>query len=123
MSSAIPNEGGSCEDKPKYINPYRQFYNGFVPNWLMCRIEVKPGPKLLYARLCQYAGKDGKCFPKQQTLAKELGTSVRTVARWMKELKDHGLIETTRLGKRCSNRYFFLEHPWMEVPGMRNKWV
>lgn len=98
----------------KYINPHKQFINAYVPEWLACRNEISPGAKLCYGRLCRYAGKNGQCFPKQKTLAKALGCSPRQVARYLKELKKWKLIETTRLGKRCSNRYFFVSHEWME---------
>jgi hypothetical protein len=35
--------------------------------------------KLLYGRLKLYAGKDGRCYPKQQTIATEMGMKIRQV--------------------------------------------
>lgn len=109
----MPNNNFDSEGR-EHINPYRIFINCFVPIWLLRRTEISKGAKLTYARLCRYAGKNGQCFPKQSTLAKELGCSTRTMSRYLRELRDCGLIESVRVGKRCSNRYFFLVHDWME---------
>jgi DNA-binding transcriptional regulator YhcF (GntR family) len=68
---------------------------------------------LAYARLAQYAGKDGECFPKQATLATELGVSERTANEYVRNLVRHKLIEMERPGLGISNRYFFLDHPWI----------
>ena len=61
------------------INPHRSFVCSLVPNWLLCRKEVSHGAKLTYARLCQFAGQDGACFPSQQTIAREIGAAARSV--------------------------------------------
>lgn len=98
----------------KYINPYRLFTGAFIPTWLLLRPDVSMGAKVCYARLCQYAGKDGECFPKQLLLAAEIGlNNQRQVLRYLKELTQHGLIEVIRIGKMCSNRYKFLNHAWI----------
>ena len=41
----------------QYINPYKLFQGGFIPNWLMERKseEINPNAKLVYSRLLQYA--------------------------------------------------------------------
>jgi hypothetical protein len=90
------------------------FIGSMVPNWLQCRPEISQGAKLAYARLTQYAGQDGDCFPKQATLAAELGKSERMVNEYIRTLVKCGLIEIERPGLGMSNRYFFLEHPWIE---------
>ena len=74
-------------EEKEYINPYKKFLNIQVPVWLACRKELKHGSKLLYGCLCKYAGKNGKCFPSQTTLARDLGCTKRTIARYLKELK------------------------------------
>jgi hypothetical protein len=98
---------------PRRINPWRMFVGSMIPNWLQSRTEINQGAKLAYARLAQYAGEDGKCFPKQKTLAAELGVSERTANEYVRTLVKSGLIETRRPGLGQPNRYFFLEHPWM----------
>lgn len=99
--------------KSRRINPWKHSIMAPVPNWLMTRKEVSSGGKLCYARLCQYAGKNGKCFPRVTKLAKDLGLSERQTFRFIQELIRHGLIETQRRGLGKTNLYFFLEHPWM----------
>jgi hypothetical protein len=83
-----------------------------VPNWLMCRPEISFGAKCLYARLRQYAGKNNEVFPKICTLAKELGTSERSVGRYIRELEKISLIQSVRRGQGRSNTYSFLSHIW-----------
>lgn len=89
------------------------FLGSMIPNWLQCRREVSQGAKLAYARLAQYAGEDGECFPKQRTLAAELGVSERTVREYLHELVEFALIESEQRGLKQSNLYFFLDHPWI----------
>lgn len=78
------------------------------------RKEISPGAKLCYARLAQYAGADGVCNPKQETLATAIGVSARTVRDYIRELEDNNLIETAQIGLNCANHYYFLEHEWQE---------
>lgn len=96
-----------------YINPYKLFVGAFIPNWLIERRGISAGAKLCYAKLCQFAGKGGVCFPKQETIASDMGIERRQAIRYIKELESHNLIFIQRIGLRCSNRYKFLYHPWM----------
>jgi hypothetical protein len=98
---------------PRRFNPWRMFVGSMIPNWLQCRPEIGQGPKLAYGRLAQYAGEDGKCFPKQATLAAELGVSERMVNEYIRTLVRFGLIEKERPGLGRPNHYFFLNHPWI----------
>ena len=95
------------------INPWMLFTGSFIPNWLLLRTEVSAGAKLTYARLAQYAGKDGKAFPKIPELAAECGTPERTMDRNLAELVELGLIESIRRGMGLPNDYYFLQHAWM----------
>jgi DNA-binding transcriptional MocR family regulator len=52
-------------------------------------------------------------WPKQETLGEELGVSSRTVREYLGELEAHALIESQQPGLQKSNRYRFLDHPWM----------
>jgi hypothetical protein len=102
------------ENIKKYINPYNLFVGSFIPNWLLRRSEVSPGAKLCYARLAQFAGKDGDCFPSQATLAIEIGAGERQIRRYITELEEQQLIDTVQVGLNQPNHYRFLWHPWME---------
>lgn len=101
------------EESIKYINPYKQFNGIFIPDWLLEREEILIGSKICYARLTRYAGKNGYCYPKIDTLAKEIGVSVVQCKRYIKELKDHKLIAVKRRGFGNSNVYYFCHHDWM----------
>jgi hypothetical protein len=96
----------------KRYNPCDVFYGCFIPDWLMCREEVSDGAKLCFGKLAQYAGKNGFCFPFRSTLAKNLGTTERQIARYLSDLKTHKLIEVVRTGR--SSNYYFLKHPWAD---------
>jgi hypothetical protein len=98
----------------KYINPYKLFVGSFIPNWLMNRKEITSTEKLLYARLSQYAGKNGYCYPKQETLAKEIGLKVDAINKSLKNLINHNLIESKRQGLGKPNTYRFLYHTYMD---------
>ena len=97
------------------INPYKMFVGSFIPNWLLKRPEISQGGKLCYARLAQFAGEDGCCFPKQVTLGIELGVAERTVRDYIRELEKSSLIESVQNGLRRANNYYFLDHPWIHA--------
>jgi len=100
-----------------YINPYKLFVGAFIPNWLLCRREISFGGKLCYAKLCQYAGKDGECFPKQTAIALDIGCDQRQVRRYIKELLKAKLIDVCKVGFQGKNIYKFLQHEWMMMVG------
>ncbi len=89
------------------------FTGAMVPNWLLCRRELSQGAKLCYARLCQHAGEKGYCWPGQEILAAELGVGERQVRSYLHELRGFALISVEQRGLKKSNRYFFLDHPWI----------
>ena len=68
-----------------------------IPNEILRRKDLSHGAKLCCARLIQYAGKDGKAFPKLSTLGDELGMSKRAFfgivwAAAAEKLRTHSLI-------------------------------
>lgn len=63
--------------------------------------------KIIYEQLLSYMWfKSDKCFPSQETLARETGYSRRTVIRAIKELYERCYIEVRRLGQGWTNYYF-----------------
>jgi len=64
---------------------------------------------------------DGKCYPKQSTLAAELDCTSRQIRRLIKKLEQKGFIEVERPGLverhifKQSCHYFFLWHPVYET--------
>lgn len=100
--------------KEVIINPYMMFIGSFLPNWLLERDELNSTDKIVYARLCQFAGKNGSCFPRQDTLAEKIGMSENSVKKSLNKLIDNKLIISNRRGQGQSNLYKFLHHEWMD---------
>ncbi len=100
-----------------YINPYKLFIGSFVPNWLLRRTEINSTDKLVYAKLCQYAGKDGKCYPSQERLSEDLGFSARHVRNSIGNLIRLKLIVVVRNNFNYNNAYRFLKHEWQDPRG------
>ena len=103
--------------KPVY-NPWSD-YGAKTPGWLLRREDVSHGAKHAYARLVQYAGKNGVAYPYVQTLATEIGVKRRAAERYLKELREMGLIEI-QSGRATGdrNRYFFVNHEWKTEAAM-----
>lgn len=103
--------------KPKIgdaFNPHKMFRGVFVPLWLAERAELSPGAKLTYATLAFHAGKDGKCFPAYQTIAREIGVHRRQAFTNIKALETCGLIVSDAKPGHSSS-YRFLWHVWMDA--------
>jgi hypothetical protein len=111
-AAATRSTPASMPNRRRRINPWRMFIGSMVPNWLQSRTEVSQGAKLAYGRLAQYAGKNGACYPKQKTLAVELGVTERTANEYIRELVEFGLVDKVRPGLGRPNQYFFLDHHW-----------
>jgi hypothetical protein len=114
LHSTIP----PAPEEPHRFIPFKLFVGSFVPNALMKYPHLSPSAKLLWARLAQYAGENGHCYPSQMTLAEELGITDRHVRTLIKELEAGGFIEAERTPKDKlmgrNARYFFLWHPIFE---------
>ena len=103
----------------KFFNPYKNFVGSFIPNCLLQYRELSSSAKLLWARLAQYAGENGYCYPSQQTLADELGLSERQVRNLLQELETKQFIyrETPQGQDKVfhkTTRYYFILHPIFE---------
>lgn len=81
--------------------------NGFtqVPNHLLKSEKVSPGAKLAYAMLLSYAWQNDYCFPGQERLAKDMGSGVRSVVRYIQELEKNEFLKVKRQGQGRSNLY------------------
>lgn len=97
------------------FNPQKLFIGCFLPNCLLCYPDLSPADKLIWARLSQYAGKDGKIFPKQSTLAEETGFSTVYIQQRLNKLAKQGFIKVIpptgreKLNHK-SNTYLLLWH-------------
>jgi len=76
-----------------------------VPNFILESEKISIGAKLTYAMLLKYARELDECFPGQDRLAKDMGTSRQSVNTYIKELSDVGLITVQRRGQGRPNLY------------------
>lgn len=100
----------------RVINPYKMFKGAFIPNALMEHRGLSQSAKLLWARLAQYAGRDGRCFPSLDKLADDIGLSRSMIRKVVKELKDNKFIAVKHASGKDRllhqpSEYFFLDHP------------
>lgn len=98
----------------EFYNPWRLFIGCIIPNAISRSTELSSTAKLVFGKLCQYAGQNGQAYPSYKTLAGDVGVERRQAIRAVKELVDYGLIKP--VGRRkgdggfTSNIYAFLWH-------------
>lgn len=73
-------------------NPFNERQAGKVPLWLIQDQKISWSAKGVYALLTMYAGKNGHCFPKLETLAENSGLSLRRVRELIRELETNGVL-------------------------------
>lgn len=103
------------------FNPWRMFVGVFIPNALARYSGLTASAKLIYGRLAQFAGKNGECYPSQETLAAEVGLSTARIKQVLPELVKCGLIRIEQpMGRDRLNhmnaRYVFLWHDIFAAP-------
>ena len=76
-----------------------------VPNFILESKEISVGAKLTYAMLLKYARELDDCFPGQDRLAKDLGTTRQSVNAYIKDLRKAGLITVQRRGQGRPHLY------------------
>lgn len=86
-----------------------------LPNTILRRADVTPGGKLTYTMLLCYARQKGSCFPGQDTLARDLGVSRRSVVTYLQELQKVGLLRVVRRGLGRTNVYTLTK--WVQPRG------
>ena len=100
------------------FNPWRIFVGAFLPNAVLRSTVLTPTSKLVYARLAQYAGRDGECWPSQEELATECGITRRSCIRCIAQLAQEGYIAPESYGHRM--KYRFLWHESFGAVGGQN---
>ena len=113
----------------EFYNPFRVFNGSFIPNAVLKCRDLSATSKLIFGRLCQYAGENGEAFPSYSTLGHEVGIERRQTIRAVRQLEDFGLIRAVPRrkddGGLSSNSYVFLWHrifseEGSQSPGVRN---
>jgi Helix-turn-helix domain len=76
-----------------------------VPNALLRHKAISPGAKLVYTMLLSYAWQNDFCFPGQETLAKDMGVTSRSVRTYLKELETKKFLTIQQQGQGRVNIY------------------
>lgn len=87
-----------------------------LPNVVLRMRGLSPGAKLVYAALLSYAWQTGSCFPGQSKIAEDLDISERSVRKYIRELKEQGLVQVIRRGFGRTNIYFLPRLPLTDGP-------
>jgi len=98
----------SKQDKIEILDETLKGGFSATPRLVLRNPNLSRNSKTTYSLLLDYAWQTGSCFPGQQTLANDLGVSVRTVQRDLEELKNSGLIDWKQRGKNRTNIYYIL---------------
>ncbi len=77
-----------------------------VPNVVLRDPFLSGNEKTLYALLLSYAWQDDECFPGQDTLAANMGLTVRSISSLLHRLRDVKLIGWKRQGLGKVNVYY-----------------
>ena len=98
------------------INPYKRFKGAFIPNAILEFPGLSQSAKLVWGRLAQFAGANGRCYPKIEEIASGVALSSRQAKRVLNELVENDFIQVVKpTGKRklmhWPNEYLFLDHP------------
>jgi len=76
-----------------------------IPNVILKSTKLSGGAKLAYTMLLSYAMGDDQCFPGQDRLGVDMGTSRQSANKYVKELESRGFINIKRRGQGRSNLY------------------
>lgn len=117
MTSAHNNNNSSAPIRKLY-NPKAHAPSAYLPAWLIQILDSKLslGAKMVYGRLAQWSNTKGKVHRSSNQLCHELGMSKSPVDRYLKELKNVGLIGTYQAEKGGVNHFEFYDHEWMYEP-------
>lgn len=89
----------------------------YIPCWL-AQVSIQllsHGAKMCYGRLTQWANSKGKVYRSCNQLSEEIGASVGSIEKYLKELKDVGLIGTHHPQAGGVNHFEFYDHEWMHL--------
>jgi predicted transcriptional regulator len=115
----------SHNNNKKQAAPLRKLYNpkahapsAYMPAWLIQIPDSKLslGGKMVYGRLAQWSNNQGVVYRSSNQLCHELGMSKSPVDRYLKELRNVGLIGTYQAEKGGVNHFEFYDHEWMHEP-------
>ena len=87
------NQHNSTQHKESLDSqPHRGFF-AFIPAHVRDARELSAQAKLIYAEITALTHEKGYCWASNARFASILGVSIRSIKRWMAELRDAGFIE------------------------------
>lgn len=96
------------------FNVFHQFAGCFVPHGLLSMKHLSAGAKLCYALLAQQANMRGTTQLNLPLLAASVGESERAAVRYLVELEEARLVESSRGNVNKEDvRLTFPRHPWL----------
>ncbi|MFZ6016827.1 MAG: helix-turn-helix domain-containing protein [Nitrospirota bacterium] len=104
----------------EYPTAGRKMNKGFwaIPKSISKREDLSFKAKLIAGVLWTRKNSDFQAFPSRRYMAEALGTSIKTIDRGIKELKEKALLEVKREGLGRNNRYYFPDWDSSDFPGM-----
>lgn len=96
-----------ADDILKTIELHSKGY-GIIPKLVMQDKSLHVTSKAIYAYFCSYAGSGDTCFPSRTRICADLGISIDTFGKYLKQLTDKGYIECSQIkenGKFSHNVY------------------
>lgn len=81
-----------------------------LPNYILKDTRLSFGARLTFAVLLSYAWQEGSCFPGQGRMAKDLGTTDRSIRTFLTELKTKGYVDWKQQGLNKPNIYYILDY-------------
>ena len=90
-----------------------------LPRYVLQDKKLSFGARLTYAVLLSYAWQEDSCFPGQERMAKDLGTTDRSVRTFLAELKEKGYIDWKQQGLGKPNIYYILDYQPLKIEADR----
>lgn len=100
-----------ADDILKTIELHSKGY-GIIPKLVMQDKSLHVTSKAIYAYFCSYAGSGDTCFPSRTRICADLGISIDTFGKYLKQLTDKGYIECSQIkenGKFSHNVYILCD--------------
>lgn len=76
-----------------------------VPIAIVRNSDLSMGAKMAYTALLSYAWHNDFCYPGQDRMADDIGSSRKSVNLWLQELDKKGFIKIIRRGQGNTNLY------------------
>lgn len=85
-------------------SPKGNIHGPILPQFILEK-NISLGAKVMYAILCDYAGKNDHCWPSQETLSRRLSCSITSVKKYLGELVNEKLVAVKKENYRSCVYY------------------